>query len=370
MSQDTWVFGIGREFRGGVCAYHHRSVQPNMSFTMHTVSIEFGIDHTIRATIEEEYSRRLYRLIRGTLGSHEIGTLRESLNTLQKETEAIAKQHSNIALQIRSELEEPLHTLSSDMRATRKAIQSNLEKLRRIKTAQEQQVQKFKEKIEDKNGRTSGYGSQSGLFLGKTLDRNSSKIDKAQIAAQNNNDYMLAITVLQETSIKWIREWKIACDKFQDLEEKRISFIKDGLWAFCAIISTACVSNSKSYEKLRASIEKCNPQNDIQLFIRTKGTGKEIPNPPKSKDPRNGIEDLNESDYSIAQFFRVSDPQFRSDAMMHHFILNENKWLFTCDAFEYFCFESICYDSVETIDEVFFNVDLDIGCVCGSISGD
>ncbi|KAG5437170.1 hypothetical protein PCANB_001147 [Pneumocystis canis] len=276
------------------------------------------------ATIEEEYSRRLYRLIRGTLGSYEIGTLRESFNTLQKETETIAKQHSNIALQIRSELEEPLHTLSSDMRIARKEIQSNLEKLRRIKTAQEQQVQKCKEKIEDKNGKISGYGSQSGLFLGKNSDKNSSKADKAQIMAQNNNDYMLAITVLQETSIKWIREWKIACDKFQDLEEKRINFIKDGLWAFSTIISAAYVSNSKSCEKIRASIEKCNPQNDIQLFIRTKGTGQEIPNPPKSGDPRNGFEDLNQSDYSIAQFFRVSDPQFRSDAMMHHSILNEN----------------------------------------------
>lgn len=104
------------------------------------------------ATIEEEYARRLRRLVRGTLGSHEIGTMRESFDTLQKETETIAKQHSNVALQIRGELEEPLHAFSSDMRANKKAIQSNLEKLRRIKIAQETQVQKCKEKIEDKSG--------------------------------------------------------------------------------------------------------------------------------------------------------------------------------------------------------------------------
>lgn len=64
----------------------------------------------------------MHRLVRGTLCSHEIGTLRESFVTLQKETETIAKQHSNIAIQIRSELEEPLHAFSSDMRTTRKAV--------------------------------------------------------------------------------------------------------------------------------------------------------------------------------------------------------------------------------------------------------
>ncbi|KAG5519776.1 hypothetical protein PMAC_000049 [Pneumocystis sp. 'macacae'] len=262
------------------------------------------------ATIEEEYARRLQRLVRGVLCSHEIGTLRESFVTLQKETETIAKQHSNIAIQIRSELEEPLHVFSSDMRTTRKAIQANLEKLRRIKTAQEQQLHKCKEKIEDKNNKGSSNGLQSGLFSGKNSDK--------------NNDYMLAVTVLQETSIKWIREWKIACDKFQDLEERRISFIKSSLWTFSGIILETCTSDSKSCQKIRESIGRCNLQNDIQLFIRTKGTGQEIPNPPKPRDPRDGFEDLNEPPYSIAQFSRVSDPQFHSDIMMQRFILNEN----------------------------------------------
>ncbi|QSL65150.1 hypothetical protein MERGE_002455 [Pneumocystis wakefieldiae] len=248
------------------------------------------------ATIEEEYARRLRRLVRGTLGSHEIGTMRESFDTLQKETETIAKQHSNVALQIRGELEEPLHAFSSDMRANKKAIQSNLEKLRRIKIAQETQVQKCKEKIEDKSGKASGQTSQLSLFLGKSSEKNNQKVDKSQIMAQNNNDYLLAITVLQETSIKWIREWKIACDKFQDLEERRLNFIKSSLWTFSGIIS--------------------------ETYIRT---GQEIPNPPKTKDPRNtGFEDLNDPTCSIAHFSRVSDPQLHSDAIMQRSIFNEN----------------------------------------------
>ncbi|KTW31701.1 uncharacterized protein T551_00962 [Pneumocystis jirovecii RU7] len=139
-----------------------------------------------------------------------------------------------------------------------------------------------------------------------------------------DNDYILAVTVLQETSIKWIREWKIACDKFQDLEERRISFIKSSLWAFSSIILETCTNDSKSCEKIRESIRKCNLQNDIQLFIRTKGTGQEIPNPPKPRDPCDGFEDLNELPYSIAQFSRVSDPQFHSDIIMQRSILNEN----------------------------------------------
>ena len=52
-----------------------------------------------------------------------------------------------------------------------------------------------------------------------------------------------AIKILEETTGRWNQQWKAACDKFQDLEEERLDFLKSSLWQFANIASTTCVSD-------------------------------------------------------------------------------------------------------------------------------
>jgi len=94
---------------------------------------------------------------------------------------------------------------------------------------------------------------------------------------------------LQETSYRWIQDWKQACDKFQDLEEERIDFLKTNLWTYANIMSTVCVSDDESCEKIRVSLEKCEVDEVIQSFITAKGTGQEIPGNLTNTDPTNEI---------------------------------------------------------------------------------
>src|SRR5436305_11596177 len=49
----------------------------------------------------------------------------------------------------------------------------------------------------------------------------------------------------QDTTQQWNYDWRIACDKFQDLEEERIDSLKTYLWTYANLISTVCVADDE-----------------------------------------------------------------------------------------------------------------------------
>ena len=111
--------------------------------------------------------------------------------------------------------------------------------------------------------------------------------------------------------------------------------MKSSLWTFANVASTVCVSDdavsshktfiegtadlSKSCEKIRLSLEGCEVEKDISSFIQEKGTGQEIPDPPKyinfcRGDINDNVSEASEEDYSVAQFQRTINPAFRSSS--------------------------------------------------------
>ena len=139
--------------------------------------------------------------------------------------------------------------------------------------------------------------------------------------ASNSNEYESAVKVLEETTGRWNKEWKVACDKFQDLEEERLDFTKSSLWAYANIASTVCVSDDASCEKIRLSLEGCEVEKDIANFIKACGTGQEIPDPPKyinfAKGDLDSASEASEDDFSVAQFQRNTKPEYRSSSPSH-----------------------------------------------------
>ncbi|KOS17420.1 Septation protein imp2 [Escovopsis weberi] len=274
-----------------------------------------------RASIEEEYSKKLLNLAKKSLGSQETGTLRASLDTVRAEVEAMGKQHQNIAAQMKTELEEPLAAFAGGMKERRKIVQATVEKLLKTKVQQTQQVNKTRDKYEQECLKIKGYLAQGHMVMGQEERRNKAKLEKTQISlAASNTEYENAIKALEETTVRWNREWKAAADKFQDLEEERLDFTKNSLWTFANIASTVCVSDDTSCEKIRLSLEKMDVETDIMLFINEKGTSQEIPDAPKyinfcrgDIDESNSIADEDEH-FSVAQFPRSINPVFRSSS--------------------------------------------------------
>ncbi len=157
--------------------------------------------------------------------------------------------------------------------------------------------------------------------MGQEERKNKAKLEKTQVnVAMSNTEYEAAVKVLEETTGRWNRDWKAAADKFQDLEEERLDFTKSSLWTFANIASTVCVSDDASCEKVRLSLENCEVEKDIISFIKGRGTGQEIPDPPKyinfcrgdtSDTQSEASEDEN---YSVAQFQRTINPAFRTSS--------------------------------------------------------
>jgi hypothetical protein len=157
--------------------------------------------------------------------------------------------------------------------------------------------------------------------MGQEERKNKAKLEKTQInLATSNTEYENSVKALEETTGRWNRDWKAAADKFQDLEEERLDFMKSSLWSFANIASTVCVSDDASCEKVRLSLENCEVEKDIVAFIKEQGTGQEIPDPPKYINFCRGdvsdtqSESSEDDNYSVAQFQRTINPAYRSSS--------------------------------------------------------
>ncbi|OJJ39155.1 hypothetical protein ASPWEDRAFT_36883 [Aspergillus wentii DTO 134E9] len=277
--------------------------------------------YSIRAAIEDEYARKLLALCRKPLGSGETGTLRASFDMVRGETEAIAKSHGEIAGQMKRELEEPLAAFAGGSKERRKIVQNGIERLLKTKIQQTQTVNKSRDRYEQDCLRIKGYLAQGHMVMGHEERKNKAKLEKTQVQlASNGTEYEAAIKILDDTTTRWNKEWKAACDKFQDLEEERLDFTKSSLWTYANIASTVCVSDDASCEKIRLSLENCEVEKDIVYFIKERGTGQEIPDAPKfinfcRGDINDTSSEISEEDnYSVAQFQRTINPAFRSSS--------------------------------------------------------
>lgn len=94
--------------------------------------------------------------------------------------------------------------------------------------------------------RINSYTAQSTLVQGKDLEKIQAKLDRArQTVTANERDFANFARELQRTVEKWERDWKSFCDGCQDLEEERIEFMKDNVWAYANAVSTVCVSDDE-----------------------------------------------------------------------------------------------------------------------------
>ncbi|KAI0669576.1 hypothetical protein C8Q78DRAFT_1070680 [Trametes maxima] len=234
-----------------------------------------------RAAIEEQYAKRLAGLARLALGRDEIGELRASLDTLKQETEKQAHSHLLVAQAIRNDLEGSTSVFLGKQQQHKRGIQAQIEKEFKTKQTQEGYVSRAREKYEADCVRINSYTAQSTLIQGRDLEKVHLKLERAQQTVQaNQRDYANFARALHDTLQKWEQSWKAFCDSCQDMEEDRIEFMKDNMWAYANAVSTVCVSDDESCEKLRLALEQLEVDKDMENFVRDYGTGNQIPDPP------------------------------------------------------------------------------------------
>ena len=105
--------------------------------------------------------------------------------------------------------------------------------------------------------RINSYTAQSTLVQGKDLEKIQAKLERArQTVTSNERDFKNFARELESTVERWERDWKLFCEACQDLEEERIEFMKDNVWAYANAVSTVCVSDD----------EVCNIYKPISIY--------------------------------------------------------------------------------------------------------
>lgn len=183
--------------------------------------------YAARAAIEEEYSKKLLQLSRKPLGSSETGTLRMSCDVIRAEVESMGKAHQSVAQQMHTELEEPLQAFAGGMKERRKIVQNGIEKLLKLKMQQTATVNKARDRYEQDCLKIKGFLAQAHMVMGHEERKNKARLEKTQINLSTTSaEYEAAVKVLEETTGRWNRDWKAACDV--SLARNNVNNIADG----------------------------------------------------------------------------------------------------------------------------------------------
>ncbi|KAK0471555.1 SH3 domain-containing protein [Armillaria novae-zelandiae] len=234
-----------------------------------------------RSALEEEYGNRLMELSKRVIGRDEIGDLRIVLDTLKLETEKQAAAHIELATKIQSDLGKPTTHLLSQQSDLRRNSQIPMEKRFKLKLKQESYVATAREKYQSDCVRIDSYAKQIDVNSGKDVERLQAKLNRAKQTVQaNEKDYATFTEKLKDISAAWVLEWRQFCDESQTMEEQRMEFMKDTLWAYANLVSTVCVSDDVSCEAIRTLLDQFEGDRDIENFVNDYGTGNKIHDPP------------------------------------------------------------------------------------------
>ncbi|KAI9024765.1 hypothetical protein DFJ74DRAFT_767312 [Hyaloraphidium curvatum] len=233
-----------------------------------------------RATIEEDYARKLRKLSNLIMGREESGTLKDSLEVVRKELEATSRQRLSLCETMRQDLEKKLAELIVGQATVRKQYQTISEKNIKNKVTQSAVVLKARERYEARCLELQQLMSSRTGLPPKEIEKVRVKIEAGQAAAKKaDTEYQQAVAKLKELHTKWEQEWRNACEQFERLENDRLNFMREKLWDYANMYSSVCVAEDEGCERIRVSLEKLNTQSDIQSFIDSNATGSTVPAP-------------------------------------------------------------------------------------------
>ncbi|KAG9048891.1 hypothetical protein FS837_011800 [Tulasnella sp. UAMH 9824] len=273
-----------------------------------------------RIAIEVEYVKKLAKLAQRPLGRDEIGFIagssdeaafpasgfRSALDKLRSETDAQAAQHVTFVHTMKRELEQASSAFIGKQNNHEMTFQAAIEKCYKTKQFQERNVEKARRKYEADSALVDSYTAQLSLPQDNIVDDIQAKLERAEREAQaRRKDYQNFTRTLEDTCKRWEGEWKTYCDQCQDLEDERLEFIKDNVWAYANAVSTVCVSDDESCERIRVNLEELDVDTELANFVNDYGTGSMI-SPPMTSVRQEQSNAIDGPKQKMAKFLRIS----------------------------------------------------------------
>ncbi|KAI8344144.1 hypothetical protein BC941DRAFT_497486 [Chlamydoabsidia padenii] len=236
--------------------------------------------YEIRSQMEGDYGDRLLKLSQLIVGGDEDGTLAESLSHIPSALETTARAHMDLAQQLLHHLQSPLDNFIKDQYDLYTAKQRHIQDIIKLKN------ESYERMIQAKGAYNSECDKLKEIY--RYLEEYSPSIEE-QNQAEADRDaclknieaveqgYRQSIDVYNNHTTTWVDEWRSTCDVYQDLEEKRIRFVRSSLWAFANMMSSVYIVDDQCCERIRTALELTDVDKDIHSFVKKHGTGKLLP---------------------------------------------------------------------------------------------
>ncbi|GAN06689.1 hypothetical protein MAM1_0133d06177 [Mucor ambiguus] len=236
--------------------------------------------YNVRASLHEDFGRKLMKHTKASIGKEETGTLHSLLTSAHQEMEWTAQAHLNLAQKIKMRLEVDLDNFILEQKDKRKLTHTNVEKAHRYKQSSEQYLSKVKEKYESECAKLITMQTQIASVSGREAERMKQRMERTQHEIKvQEQEYRNACIKAADATDGWNKTWKMACDIYQGMEKKRLEFLHHSFSMYINVLSTASSQDQESYERFWKSLDQYDPMQDIQMFIQEKGTGPKIPEP-------------------------------------------------------------------------------------------
>eukprot|EP00128_Syssomonas_multiformis_P007324 Colp12_sorted_trinity150504_noHs@29259 len=234
-----------------------------------------------RAHIEAEYGKALLKLAKGAGGERETGTLRMAWDGLIRETEKIGQAHLELSSGLVNQLEVACREFRATQRDARKKSEDIVIRLQKNRTSAKDKVNKCKKTYIEKckeDERLSQHMPAVHQLAAKEAEKLQNKARKAKAEANKADiSYQESVRQLENIRVEWENATEAAYEKFQTLEEERIDYLRNNMWALTNFLSSSCVHDDEAYERVRQGLEQCTVTKDIEEFIEINKTGTERP---------------------------------------------------------------------------------------------
>ncbi|SAL99728.1 hypothetical protein [Absidia glauca] len=235
-----------------------------------------------RSQMEGDYGDRLLKLSQLIVGQDEDGTLAESLSHIPSALETTARAHMDLAQQLQHHLHSPLDSFINEQKDLYTTKQQEIQTMIKAKEASNEELTRTKEAyvIECTKLNEIYHYLQEEYTTATKEERTQAEADRdacLQSIERAEQDYRQSIDTHNSNVQAWVNQWQITCDMYQQLEEKRIRFVRSSLWAFANMMSSVYIVDDQCCERIRTALELTDVDKDIHTFVEKHGTGRSLP---------------------------------------------------------------------------------------------
>ncbi|RLV90341.1 Septation protein imp2 [Spathaspora sp. JA1] len=228
--------------------------------------------------IEKDYCKKLEKLTtKYTLGTHETGTLRKSLDKLNVENEQMISNNFKF---IKSTDEINLGKLKTFQNMYVQKVNKLQHHMNKVFTKRQdawKQLDQAKNNYRQDCIQIKQFKLLIQTSWGKELEKYERNYQKVNLGLNNSRkNYQIALGNYNEINDIYIKDWKISLNDFYKLELERIQTCKVNCFNYCNNIATLCVDNDQSVDLARTVFAQIQPAWDLQEFSNNYGTGDKI----------------------------------------------------------------------------------------------